>query len=133
MLVERLRDGSHVFAGRFDEFLREWRSSPQSSHVILPDKRPAVRREPDVMSERASYVTVHPHVWEYVRPRLKMLMATRAHPKRSRLCQACGAEMKVVQEMSDTWSFACEICKSVEIHGKNLIGGVIGAGEVEKK
>ena len=131
VLVEKYQ-GCRVFSGRWDEFLRQWNAAPQANRVVLPDKRPAVRRPPDEGEDKPSYVTVHPLVWEDIRPRLEQRMALRVHPRRARLCQACGAEMRVSKEYEQVWAMVCTVCKSVEAWGKDIVGGTPGAGEKEK-
>lgn len=129
MLVERLPNRSPVFAGRWDVFAEEWRKAAPSAKTVLPDGRPAVRHE----GEPPSYITVHPHVWEIVKPRLKQMFAGGAAPKRVRLCEACGQPLKVVQEQETVWIFRCEACGSREIQAKARIGGTQGAGDKEKR
>jgi hypothetical protein len=124
--------GCWVYAGRWQDFLHEWRAASPENRVVLPDKRPAVRRPPSESDPRPSYVTVHAKAWEEIKPKLAMRMRLMAHPKRGRLCAACGATMKVTQELEEVWSFSCPVCKSVENWGKNLVGGQMGAGEREK-
>jgi hypothetical protein len=51
---------------------------------------------------------------------------------KGRLCELCNAPLKATREFTHAWTFSCEVCKSVEIHGKAQVGGTIGAGEVEK-
>lgn len=131
MLIER-HNGCPVFAGAWQDFLREWRAAAPENRVVLPDNRPAVRKEPEGVEDRPSYTTVHAVAWESIRPALQRRLALTQHPKRARLCQACGAEMRVAQELEQVWSFQCPQCRSVETWGKNLIGGQMGAGEKEK-
>lgn len=131
MLIDRLPSGSPVFGLRLDEFLREWRKASDTEKAVLPDGRPAVRRE----GEPPSYLSLLPALWEHVRHRMKEVMAIREHPKRTRLCQACGTAMAVTHEYEDIWTFSCGRCRSVEAWGKNIagIGGQTGAGEKEKR
>jgi cytochrome c2 len=40
--------------------------------------------------------------------------------------------MTVVKEFERIWTFRCPTCHSVEIQGKNRIGGTVGGGERER-
>jgi hypothetical protein len=40
--------------------------------------------------------------------------------------------MTVSREYENVWTFRCEVCKSVEAWGKDVVGGTQGAGEREK-
>lgn len=132
MLIERLPDGSPTFCVGWREFLADWQGADQAHRVVLTDGRPAVRSEPGEGEERSSYTTLHPHVWPMIRRRLKEAFARVPAAKRVRLCEACRAEMKVAQEHGAVWVFRCPACGSVEIHGKDRIGGTMGAGEKER-
>ena len=128
MLLDRLPNRSPVFGLRWDEFKAEWAKATQAQKTMLGDGRPAVRHE----GEPPSYMSIHPHVWEIIRPKLKALFQGGNVPKRVRLCEACNSELKVVQEQEQVWIFKCEFCGSREIQAKSRIGGQIGAGEKEK-
>ena len=115
---------------RWDLLVANWKRAPISKRIVLTDGRPAV------LSKDGSVVSTVPMpVWHEQRKRL-----TRAEDfhlvgsssKRQRLCELCNAPLKVSKEYTHAWTFACEVCKSVEIHGKSQAGGTIGSGEVEK-
>lgn len=127
MLLDRLPSGSPVFSLAWKQFADEWRTTDQRHHAVLDDGRPAVIHDGDP----PSYHTVAAALWEHVRPRLAALLATRQHPARHRLCEACGTAMRLTHEWTDVWTFACERCGSVEAWGKDVVGGTIGAGARE--
>jgi len=132
MLIERLPDRSPVFCCTWREFLQAWRQADQAHRVVLPDGRPAARTDGEG-EEPPSYTSLHPHVWPVIRARLKEAFAlVPPSSKRVRLCEACRSEMIVKQETGAVWIFSCDRCKSVEIHGKDRIGGQIGAGDTER-
>jgi len=117
---------------RLDEFFTEWQITARRCKVVLDDRRPAIYR-PDGEFGPA-YVTLPVELWERTRRRIKELMRNGwVAPSRTRLCEACGAELKVGLEYDKVWVFKCPVCDSVEIHGKNFVGGTIGAGIKEKR
>ena len=128
MLIERSPDGAYIFAGRWDHLKAEWDAADDQHRVLLHDGRPAVKRD----GEPASFVTVHAKVWEVIRRRQKAAMQVEPPRKRVRLCRGCRSEMEVVRETTECWSFRCPACQSVDVEGKDQIGGPIGQGEKEK-
>ena len=127
MILSRLPNGTTVFEERLDQFRNDWRTAPETRRLVLDDGRPAVRLD------TGSLVTVLAPHWQVMRQYMQARLAPGVrHPTRARYCQACGAVMKVAREFEQAWTFACDICKSTEIHGKSLVGGTKGAGEREK-
>ena len=115
---------------RWDLLAANWKRAPLAKRIILTDGRPAV------LSKDGSVASTVPMpVWQVIRKRLKRtedfhLIGT---PKsRERVCEMCAASLQVSREYTHAWAFKCPVCKSVELHGKDKVGGVIGAGEEEK-
>ena len=132
VLIERLPDRSLVFCCTWREFLQAWRQADQAHRVVLPDGRPAARTDGEG-EVPPSYTSLHPHVWPVLRARLKEAFAlVPPSSKRVRLCEACRSELKVSREESMVWHFKCETCGSIEIYGKDFVGGTPGAGEKER-
>lgn len=128
MLCHLQKDGSWLIEERLDEFLRQWKLTARDARVVLEDRRPAIRTHTDPVT----YLTIHPYVWDLVKQKLKETLRGTPPPPRTRRCEGCGGELKVTREYEQVWVFACDRCKSVETHGKNLVGGSVGAGEKEK-
>ena len=128
MLVTNLPDGSVLYEGRADHFSQEWNVAPTKDKVVLPDGRPAVRWQKE--SGQTAYTTILPYLWSILKtlPRDRQMVKNRV-----KLCEACGAELKMVKETEQCWSFACDKCKSVEVHGKDFLGGTIGQGLKEPR
>lgn len=130
MFIDRLPSGSPAFCLRWTDFLKEWRTADHADKCVLPDGRPAVRRDGD---PRPTYTTVSMPFWDILRHKLKAAYAARPAPKRVRLCAGCLTEMEVARELAEVWTFRCKRCRSVEIHSKRIVGGTLGAGETEKR
>lgn len=130
MLLDRQRDGTIIFSGTWKEFIADWKAATPDNRVILDDGRPAVRR-PD--ADPVTYFTIYPQIWPEIRHKLKAMMALTPPKKRERLCELCRNPMRVSREYEGAWCFTCQVCRSTEIHGKDHVGGVWGAGEKEKK
>ena len=127
MILSRLPDGTTLFEERLDQFRTDWRAAPETRRLVLDDGRPAVRLE------NGSLVTVLAPYWTVMRQYMHARLAPGVrHPPRARYCQACGAIMQISREFEHAWTFACDTCKSTEIHGKTIVGGTEGAGEREK-
>ena len=127
MLLTRQPDGSLLIEGRADHFSQLWKAAPVASRVVLPDGRPAVR---EVKMEGVTYTTIHGRAWEVLRvlPRNRAILHSR-----TKLCEFCSTELKVSKEYETVWCFTCPVCKSVETHSKQMIGGTLGAGTKEKR
>ena len=136
MRISHLRDRSIVFESGWNELRVKWIAAELKDKLVLEDGRPAVRLYVDE-SGRHSYQSLYPAIWAMVkeqqRHRIQAPGQPVRHPKRARLCQQCGAEMELTKEYGSTWSFACKQCKSSEVHGKHLVGGTEGAGDVETR
>lgn len=126
MRLTRLEDGTLLVETRWDEFRTEYKRAPLGQRLVLDDGRPAARSSPGTL------MAPHPVAWQLVRHWLKTRHPDAPAPKRVRLCEACGSEMTVVRELAWTWCFRCPKCSSLEVHGKDVIGGQIGAGEKER-
>ena len=135
MILTRRKDGGLVFEERWSRFCSEWRAASAKERVVLEDGRPAVRREPRPEDEdgEVTFTTLAPALWERVKSRQREAFAMEPPPKRVRLCQACRAPMVVSREYEAVWCFRCPVCGSSETWGKDLLGGVHGAGEREKR
>lgn len=135
MLFTRRKDGSLLFETRWNLFVGEWRAATQIERVVLDDGRPAIRREPSPEDEDGdvTYTTLAPALWDRIKSRQREAFALTPPPKRVRLCQACRGQMTVTREYEDVWCFSCPRCHSSETWGKDLLGGVPGAGEREKR
>ena len=98
MRISHLRDGSLVFESGWAELRAKWVAAETKDKVLLEDGRPAVRLYVDEPDGRHSYQSIYPAIWEMVREqqrhRSQALGTDVRHPKRSRLCQQCGAEME---------------------------------------
>ena len=127
MLLTRQPDGSLLVEVRGDHFTTAYRAAHVSQRVVLPDGRPAVR---EAKPDGVTYTTIHGKAWEILKtlPRNRPLIQNKV-----KLCEACGAELKVSREYEGCWCFTCPKCKSVETHDKRLIGGTWGQGEKEKR
>lgn len=134
-LIARYRDGGLLFNERWDRFSVQWRTSAPHERVILDDGRPAIRREPNPIEPdgEVTYVTLASALWDTIKKRQKAAFAMEPPPPRTRLCQACRAEMKVSREYEAVWCFRCEACGSSETWGKDVLGGTQGSGEKEKR
>jgi hypothetical protein len=135
MILATLRDRSLVFEDAWGALRQKWRAAPSADQVILEDGRPAVRLY--VEDGRVAYQSVPPAVWGEIKGKLAMRSqliggGPIAHPKRGRLCVTCGAALEVTKEYGSAWCFRCPICRAVEVFGKDVIGGTVGAGDVEK-
>lgn len=130
-LLTKRPDESWLVETRLDYFLDRWKTSAMADRLVLDDQRPAVR---STSPEGVSLITIHPDAWDRVRAHIKPLLkqGELVHPNKKRLCEFCGSELKVKREMTDAWVFHCPACQTSEIHGKNLVGGTLGAGEKEK-
>ena len=133
MLLERYRDGGLMFQTRWDKFAQDWRTSTAKERVVLDDGRPAIRREAADEDGEITYTTLAPELWSRIKSRQREAFAMNPPPPRTRLCQACRAEMKVSREFEAVWCFTCPTCGSSETWGKDVVGGSIGAGEKEKR
>ena len=130
MLLTRRPDGTILFEGTWRDFMSEWRAATPADRVVLADGRPAVARR---QVEPPNFFTIHGQVWEIVRPRLTAAMQGAPPKKRERLCEVCRTPMGVAREFTDVWSFKCPACRSVQMFGKDVIGGTHGAGEKETR
>lgn len=129
MLITRQPDGSLLVECRGDQFSAAWKVATVAQRVVLPDKRPAVRKEDEL---GVTYTTIHYKAWDIVQY-LKRHGKLKTVPQR-RQCEFCHSELKVVREVSKGyWTFSCPNCHSVEIHDKKLIGGTFNQGENEKR
>lgn len=130
-IFTRRADGVLVVETRLDHFLEKWKVAPLRDKMALDDGRPAVRTVDD---QGINLTTIHPEMWGRVRAIIKPLLkkAELDHPSRGRMCELCGMTLKLVRELSDTWVFYCDACHTGEVHGKNIVGGTVGAGEKEK-
>lgn len=131
MILDRLSDGSLVFSGTWKDYVAEYRKATRAQDAVLPDGRPAVRRVNE--DGEVSYVSIYPSIWSDIRPKLKEMRALSPPKKREHLCELCRSPMKVAREYEGAWTFSCDVCKSTEIHGKDHVGGVWGAGEKEQR
>lgn len=125
MLMTRLPDGQLLYEEHWTNFQREYKAAPLSRRLVLDDGRPAVRLSPE------SLLAPHPHVWRVVRAWLRSRHPDEPPRKRERRCEACGSPMRVARELDWTWAFRCEWCGSLEVQGKDKVGGTVGAGEQE--
>lgn len=130
-LFTKQPDGSLLIETRLDHFLEKWKVAALHDKLVLADQRPAVRTIDD---QGVNLTTIHPAMWESVRTFIKPLLkkAELDHPSRGRMCELCGATLKLRRETESAWVFHCEVCETSEIHGKAFVGGVIGSGEREK-
>ena len=137
MILGRYSDGGLMFAVRWDVFARDWRTASAKERVVLNDGRPAIRREPSADEENGevTYTTLPPALWDRIKSRQKDAFAMNPPPPRTRLCQACCAELRVAREYGSVWTFRCPACGRSETWGKDQpgIGGTWGAGEREKR
>ena len=131
MLIDKGPNGSLIICQGWRHFLEDWRTATPAERTVLPDRRPAVRREGE--DGRATYLTIYPAVWEFMRGRITEAFRQTPPPKRVRLCAGCREEMVVTIEYEDVWCWTCPQCRSSETWGKNLVGGTIGAGLKEKR
>lgn len=134
MILHRRPDGSILFEVAWKDFRADWRKATAAQKVVLDDRRPAVRietRGPDGAPE-VRITTIAGPLWERLRPRLQAAMRGDQPHRRLRLCGACRAELTVTREYGDSWTFRCPQCRTVEVWGKRIVGGTMGAGEQEK-
>ena len=126
MLLTNRPDGSLLIECRGDVFTKAWKVALQHEKVIMPDGRPAVRKDGPL---GVTWTTVHRHAWDILKklPRNRPMVQGKI-----RLCEWCGHEMKVAREFESCWAFKCAVCQSSEIHSKKLVGGTYGAGEHEQ-
>lgn len=119
-------DGSVVIEGRADEFSKEWRAAPLHDRLVMPDGRPAVRQATEL---GPILFMMYPAAWDRLKklPRGRLIICNR-----TKLCELCGTELRMVRELETMWCFRCPSCRSVESHSKDLVGGTLGAGEKEK-
>lgn len=129
MLITRRPDGSLLVEVRADQFSKEWRTTPQSRRVVLPDKRPAILKLDE--AGVPTYTTVMGHAWEVMRVLARDRATLKGKTNCTKLCEQCSYELKLVWEEHRHWIFECPACKSREIHSKDMIGGQIGAGTKE--
>lgn len=124
-------DGVAVIPEKAKTFWTAMRDAPASDRVVLPDGRPALR---SVSQVGTFYRTLHPLIWQASRKILKEYGARAlVQPvSRTRLCQSCLTPMAVKRELEGIWVLACPMCESVELWGKQLVGGTQGAGDREK-
>ena len=124
-----------MFAVHWDMFAQEWRAAAAKERVVLDDGRPAIRRAPPADEENGEVTntTLAPVLWERVKARQREAFAMNPAPPRTRLCQACRAELEVSREYGAVWCFRCESCGRSETWGKDILGGTHGAGEGEKR
>ena len=115
---------------RWDLLVANWRAAPLRKRIVLTDNRPAV------LSRDETVVTTVPMpVWLEARKKLKKtedFYFSGAAGRGDRMCEMCNAKLRLTKEFTHAWAFRCEVCKSVEVHGKDKVGGTIGAGETEK-
>lgn len=131
-LFSKRPDGSTVISMSFTEWGKIFGAAADEEKVVLEDGRPAVRREPMMRDLPATYVTLHHAAWDELtraERRYHREFLSQPQPSRSRLCSACGAELKVKREWHRMWGFYCPRCQSPELLGKDLYGGTIGQGE----
>src|SRR3990167_5759826 len=130
MLITPQKDGSTLVEVRGQEFSEAWRTCRPAQKVVLDDKRPAVRR---ITANGTSYITLHRDAWATLKGNMAKLPMGQAKVKnRVKLCDWCGAELRMIKELTTCWSFQCPKCNSVEVHDKKVLGGTIGQGVVEK-
>ena len=117
------------FATGLRDFRREYlkaQAVDPTKLMVLPDSRPAVA----LNAERTSYITLHEALWaeiERIRRRGGLTIT-----KRERACPQCGVPMRMTHEYTDVWTFQCPQCNSIDMQGKQRVGGTAGAGEEEK-
>lgn len=135
----RLPTGELVFEDRADHIRNLWlkvrAGKAKGVCTKLYDGRPAIRRTIQDFGEDVAYYTFNPVTWETIQRRLKSRLRdveAWEPPPRTKLCEACAAELAVVRELEGVWIFRCPLCNSVETHSKALVGGQIGAGERER-
>ena len=133
MIFSRRPDGGLLFETRWDLFSAEWRVASAKERVILEDGRPAIRREATDEDGEVAFTTLAPELWNRIRARQREAFLMNPPPARTRLCQACRAEMRVTKEYENVWCFRCSVCGSSETWGKDVVGGTRGAGETEKR
>ena len=135
MFLERRKDGGLLFNERWDRFSQEWHRADHKQRVVLDDGRPAIRREPSPDGEdgEITFTTLAPELWNRIKSRQREAFLINPPPPRTRLCQACRAEMAVTKEYENVWCFKCSVCGSSETWGKDIVGGTRGAGETEKR
>ena len=131
MLFDRQPDGTIIFSGTWKDYVAERHKATPDQRVVLDDGRPAIRRVSE--AGEISYVTIYEQIWPEIRRKLKDMMALTPPKKRERLCELCRNPLRVAREYGGCWTFVCDTCKSTEIHGKDRVGGVVGAGEAEKQ
>lgn len=124
---ERLGDWL-VFLVRWDQLRRRWLSAEPDARLVLTDGRPAV-----LAADGRSVETVPLVIWHKIRAwaRERHQWLSPTPQKRTRRCLACGNLLELRKEYARAWTFACPICKTVEIYGKAQVGGTEGAGEKE--
>lgn len=126
MLMTRLHDGTLLLEVRGDQFAEAYKAASLRERVVLDDKRPAVRRE---SAEGVTITTLNAMAWDVLKF-LKRTNRTQTVP-RLRRCDNCHTELKIDREREQYWVFSCPSCHSVQIDGKSIIGGQVGAGEKE--
>lgn len=130
MLITPQKDGSVLVEVRGQEFSEAWRTANDAAKVVLQDRRPAVRR---ISANGTQYITLHRMAWATLKGNMANLPVGQARIRnRVKLCDWCGAELKIIKELTNCWSFQCPKCNSVEVHDKLIIGGTQGQGEKEK-
>ena len=119
-----------LYEDRWDLLAANWKRAPLAKRIVLADGRPAV------LSKDESVVSTVPMpVWVSIRKQLKRTEDFHliGEPKaRERVCEMCATPLRVSREFTHAWAFKCPVCRSVELHGKDKVGGVVGAGEEEK-
>lgn len=127
MQITKISPTESICDMRGDQFTKVWKEATVAQRVVLPDKRPAVRKLQ--LDGHIMYYTVHPILWDI----LKQLPRNRPMVENNRkICEACGNILKVSREYETCWAFTCDKCKSSEVHDKKVIGGTFGQGEKEK-
>jgi len=111
---------------RWAAFAQEWRTAEPSRRMVLSDGRPGI------LSERSgSVLTLPDPVWQLVKRGFRDQLQQEPPRKRTRRCEACGADLERAREFEWAWTFVCRRCQSTEVWGKDRVGGTVGAGERE--
>ena len=131
MYITRQPDGTVLVETTAKAFLDEWKQASSHCKVLLDDKRPAIVRQPDMANGDPTFLTLMPAVWDRMKAVGWKKLQTARHPPHARLCEVCGAKLRLVCESAQHWIFKCLQCPTRETWGKTMLGGTIGAGNKE--